>query len=73
MKGGQMKTVTANQVKKLEVGSSVWIRKKNTDRKSEFKIVRYGKEKRLQHVLSGSASAPRPIRDRMGFCYEVDA
>lgn len=68
-----MKEINANQVKKLDVGSSVWIRKKGTDKKSEFRIVRYGKEKRLKHVLSGSASAPRPIRDRMGFCYEVEA
>ena len=68
-----MKELKANQVKKLEAGSSVWIRKKNTGRKREFRIVRYGKEKRLQHVLSGSASAPRPIRDRMGFCYEVES
>lgn len=68
-----MKELKAEAVKKLEVGSSVWIRKKNTDRKSEFRIVRYGKEKRLIHVLSGSASVPRPIRDRMGFCYEVEA
>ena len=68
-----MKELKAEAVKKLDVGSSVWIRKKGTDRKSEFRIVRYGKEKRLIHVLSGSASAPRPIRDRMGFCYEAEA
>lgn len=67
-----MKELKAEAVKKLEVGSSVWIRKKGTDKKSEFRIVQYGKEKRLIHVLSGSASAPRPIRDRMGFCYEVE-
>ena len=67
-----MKTVTANQVKKLEAGSSVWIRKNGTDRRSEYIIVGYGKGKRLRHCMSGTASAPRPIEDHSGFHYEVD-
>lgn len=67
-----MRTVTANGVKRMEVGTFVWICKNGTDRRSEYIIVRYGKEKRLQHVMSGTASTPRPIKDRTGFHYEVE-
>ena len=67
-----MTTVTARQVKGMDIGASVWICKNGTDRRSEYIIVRYGKEKRLQHVMSGTASTPRPIKDRTGFHFEVD-
>lgn len=67
-----MKTVTANQVKRMKVGSFVWICKNGTDRRSEYIIVGYGKGKRLRHCMSGTASAPRPIEDHSGFHYEVD-
>ena len=67
-----MKTITASQVKKLEAGSSVWIRKNGTDRRSEYKVIQYGKEKRIRHGKAGNASAPRPIKDYPGFVYEVE-
>ena len=67
-----MTTVTARQVKGMDIGASVWICKNGTDRRSEYVIVGYGKEKRLKHKISGNASSPRPIKDRTGFHYEVD-
>ena len=68
-----MKTITANQVKKLPAGSTVWLAKRDRSKRSEFTVIQYGKEKRIKSNKSRDDSRPRPIKDYQAFVYEVEA
>lgn len=60
-----MKTLTAKQVKRLPVGTDIYMVNEKTGEKGMLWIVKSGREKRLKGV-----STIMDIKDRAGWHYE---
>ena len=64
-----MRIVSAKEVKKLPVGTFVWLRKGNSWRASKYKIV---EERGVKLLMSMHSRQLRTIKDRQVFHYEVE-
>lgn len=62
-----MKILTAKQVKRLPVGTDIYMVNEKTGEKGMLWIVKSGREKRLKGV-----STVLDIKDRAGWRYEVE-
>ena len=62
-----MKTLSAAQVKKLPVGTIVFIVKEDTGDHGRMWIVKSGRKKILKGIYT-----EMHIKDRAGWCYEVE-
>lgn len=62
-----MKTLTAAQVKKLPVGTDVFLVREATGQRGRLWVIKEGRFKRLKGVM-----AIHKIEDRPGWHYEVE-
>lgn len=64
-----MRIIKAKEVRKLPIGTTVWLRKGNDWRTSRYKIVELDGTRFIMNIHT---KVLRTIRDRLAFHYEVE-